>query len=203
MLQRAVLIFGWFAIAFGQSPSRAILVNLDTANWTREKGASAGSEGVMIRADQTTGGMDLLVRFPAGHVIAPHWHESNERIFVAEVNSRFVKIPATPFSRRAASLFYRYARSNVCRVLQRPVARSIFPGTVSSIRTRRNRSRTLTSLTSSQVRMSPSPRPSCLNAALGGLASSPVKSPSPISRIDVDSGEFETCPSWGPSVEID
>ena len=84
MLQRAVLIFGWFAIAFGQSPSRAILVNLDTANWTREKGASAGSEGVMIRADQTTGGMDLLVRFPAGHVIAPHWHESNERIFVAE-----------------------------------------------------------------------------------------------------------------------
>jgi quercetin dioxygenase-like cupin family protein len=28
--------------------------------------------------------MDLLVRFPAGHVIAPHFHESNERIFVAE-----------------------------------------------------------------------------------------------------------------------
>ena len=27
-----------------------------------------GSEGVMLHSDQTTGGMDLLVRFPAGHV---------------------------------------------------------------------------------------------------------------------------------------
>jgi len=84
MLKRAVLILGSLAVATGQSPSKAILINLDTAAWTHEKGAPAGSEGVMIRADQTTGGMDLLVRFPAGHVIAPHWHDSNERIFVAE-----------------------------------------------------------------------------------------------------------------------
>jgi quercetin dioxygenase-like cupin family protein len=28
--------------------------------------------------------MELLVRFPAGHVIAAHWHESNERILVLE-----------------------------------------------------------------------------------------------------------------------
>ena len=28
--------------------------------------------------------MELLVRFPAGHVFAPHWHESNERIMVLE-----------------------------------------------------------------------------------------------------------------------
>jgi len=26
----------------------------------------------------------LLVRFPAGHVFKPHWHESNERIIVLE-----------------------------------------------------------------------------------------------------------------------
>ena len=38
----------------------------------------------MVHADQATGGIDLLVRFPAGHVIAPHFHDSNERIFVAE-----------------------------------------------------------------------------------------------------------------------
>jgi hypothetical protein len=31
-----------------------------------------------------TGGMDLLVRFPAGHVIPPHFHDSNEHIIVAE-----------------------------------------------------------------------------------------------------------------------
>jgi quercetin dioxygenase-like cupin family protein len=28
--------------------------------------------------------MELLVRFPGGHVIKPHWHESNERIVVLE-----------------------------------------------------------------------------------------------------------------------
>jgi quercetin dioxygenase-like cupin family protein len=83
-LRQLTLTLGILAIAVGQSSSKAIVVNLDTANWTREKGAPAGSEGVMLRADPRTGGMDLLVRFPAGHVIAPHWHESDERIFVAE-----------------------------------------------------------------------------------------------------------------------
>ncbi len=38
----------------------------------------------MLHTDQTTGAMDLLVRFPAGHVIAPHFHDSNERVIVAE-----------------------------------------------------------------------------------------------------------------------
>jgi quercetin dioxygenase-like cupin family protein len=38
----------------------------------------------MVHTDPATGGMDLLVRFPAGHVIAPHFHDSNERVFVAE-----------------------------------------------------------------------------------------------------------------------
>jgi quercetin dioxygenase-like cupin family protein len=38
----------------------------------------------MLHANETTGGLDLLVRFPAGHVIAPHFHESNERIIVVE-----------------------------------------------------------------------------------------------------------------------
>ena len=62
----------------------AVVTNLDTANWTREKGEPAGSEGVLLHTDASTGGMDLLVRFPAGHVIAPHSHESNERIIVLE-----------------------------------------------------------------------------------------------------------------------
>jgi quercetin dioxygenase-like cupin family protein len=79
-----LLILGSLVIATGQSTSTAIVTNLDTASWTHEKGDPAGSESVMLRMDQTTGGMDLLVRFPAGHVIAPHSHESNERIVVVE-----------------------------------------------------------------------------------------------------------------------
>ena len=79
-----LLFLGILAAAAGQSPSKAIVVNLDTANWTHEKGAADGSEGVMLRTDPATGGMDLLVRFPAGHVIPPHFHESNEHIIVVE-----------------------------------------------------------------------------------------------------------------------
>lgn len=77
-------ILGSVAFLAAQSGSKAIVINLNTANWTHEKGDPPGSEGVMVRTDPTTGGMDLLVRFPAGHVIAPHFHDSNERIFVAE-----------------------------------------------------------------------------------------------------------------------
>src|SRR5277367_2038145 len=79
-LRHMLMMMGSLAIASGQ----AVVVNLDTAKWTHDKGAPAETEGVMVRADPTTGGMDLLVRFPAGHIIAPHFHDSNERIFVAE-----------------------------------------------------------------------------------------------------------------------
>src|ERR1035438_2790368 len=79
-----VLVLGSFALAAGQSPSKAIVVNLDTAKWTHEKGAADDSEGVMLRTDSASGGMDLLVRFPAGHVIPPHFHDSNEHIIVVE-----------------------------------------------------------------------------------------------------------------------
>jgi quercetin dioxygenase-like cupin family protein len=81
---RALLFVGVLAIAAGQSASKAVLVNLDTANWTHEQGAPAESEGVMLHTDPATGGMDLLVRFPAGHIIPPHLHDSNERIVVVE-----------------------------------------------------------------------------------------------------------------------
>jgi len=79
--RRTLLIAGVIAIAAGQPSSRAVLVNLETTHWTPEKD---GSEGTVIRSDSGTGGLDLLVRFPAGHVIPAHFHDSNERIFVAE-----------------------------------------------------------------------------------------------------------------------
>lgn len=71
------------AIANGQ-PSGAILTNLDTAKWTHDKRDPPGSESVALREDSHTGGMELLVRYPAGHVIQPHYHDSNERIIVLE-----------------------------------------------------------------------------------------------------------------------
>ena len=77
-------ILGSVAFLAAQSGSKAIVINLSTANWTHEKGDPPESEGVVVQTDPATGGMDLLVRFPAGHVIAPHFHDSNERIFVAE-----------------------------------------------------------------------------------------------------------------------
>ena len=78
------MLLGGIAIAASQAMTEAIVTNLSTANWTHEKGAVGGSEGVMLRTDPKTRGLDLLVQFPAGHVIAPHFHDSNERIVVVE-----------------------------------------------------------------------------------------------------------------------
>jgi len=62
----------------------AVIVNGATSQWTHDAGDPPGSESVMLRGDGRAGGLELLVRFPAGHVFAPHWHESNERIIVLE-----------------------------------------------------------------------------------------------------------------------
>jgi quercetin dioxygenase-like cupin family protein len=70
--------------ALAQSPSKAVITNLDSAAWTHDKGDPPGEESVMLHADPATGGMDLLVHLPGGHIIAPHFHESNERIIVIE-----------------------------------------------------------------------------------------------------------------------
>jgi quercetin dioxygenase-like cupin family protein len=83
-IKHALLFFGILAIAAGQAGSQRLVVNLDTANWTHEKGAPDGSGGVVLHSDANTGGIDYLVRFPAGHVIAPHFHDSNERVIVVE-----------------------------------------------------------------------------------------------------------------------
>lgn len=82
--KQMLLIAGSLAISAGQSGSGAILTNLGTAKWVHEKGDPPGAESVMLREDAQTRGMELLVRLPAGHVIAPHSHESNERIIVLE-----------------------------------------------------------------------------------------------------------------------
>jgi quercetin dioxygenase-like cupin family protein len=83
-LRQTALLLAFLTTAAGQANTQAVIINLDTANWEHEKGSPDGSEGTLVHADQSTGGIDLLVRFPAGHVIAPHFHDSNERIFIAE-----------------------------------------------------------------------------------------------------------------------
>ena len=79
-----VLLGAVGAWLWGQTPSKAVIVNPGEAKWTREKNAPADTESIMIRQDAATGGMEIMVRFPAGHVFKPHWHESNERVMVTE-----------------------------------------------------------------------------------------------------------------------
>ncbi|MCU1235109.1 MAG: Cupin 2, conserved barrel domain protein [Candidatus Solibacter sp.] len=64
--------------------AQSVTANLADAKWTHDKGDPPGSENVFLRQDAQTGGMELLVRYPAGHVFAPHWHSVNERIVVLE-----------------------------------------------------------------------------------------------------------------------
>lgn len=76
--------FALFLLTAGLTMAQPVLTNLGTAKWTHDKGDPPGSESVFLRQDAQTGGMELLVRFPAGHVLAPHWHSVNERIVVLE-----------------------------------------------------------------------------------------------------------------------
>jgi quercetin dioxygenase-like cupin family protein len=71
-------------VKFGLLLAASVITNLDTAKWEHDKNDPPGSESVLLRMDQQTHAMELLVRFPAGHVIPPHTHESNERIMVLE-----------------------------------------------------------------------------------------------------------------------
>src|SRR5262249_18179857 len=92
-----------------QSSSKAVLTNLNTAKWEHEKNDPPGSESVMLRMDEKTHAMELLVRFPAGHVIAPHTHESNERIIVLE-GQLTLRQDSGPTGLNAGGYAYRPAR---------------------------------------------------------------------------------------------
>jgi hypothetical protein len=63
---------------------QAVAANLDAVKWTHGANDPAGSESVVLREDARTGGLELLARYPAGHVFKPHWHESNERVLLIE-----------------------------------------------------------------------------------------------------------------------
>jgi quercetin dioxygenase-like cupin family protein len=74
-------------LAAAQTSSRAniaIVVDEPDAKWEHEKTDPPGAESVVLREDPSSGALELLVRYPAGHVFAPHWHNTNERIVLLE-----------------------------------------------------------------------------------------------------------------------
>ncbi len=85
--QRALLLIASFLLVSAQPAPEAVVVNPASAAWTRDK----DSESVLLHQDHTRGGMDLLVRFPAGHVIPAHFHDSDERIVVVEGRLRLAR----------------------------------------------------------------------------------------------------------------
>lgn len=62
----------------------AVVANLATAKWVHDAGDPPGATNVLLREDAKSGGMELLVRYPAGHTFRPHWHSANERIILLE-----------------------------------------------------------------------------------------------------------------------
>jgi quercetin dioxygenase-like cupin family protein len=80
-----VAMAAWLAgFACPQSPDAALIVNPDHATWIREANDPPGSESIVLREDARTGGLEMLVSYPPGHVFAPHSHDSNERILLIE-----------------------------------------------------------------------------------------------------------------------
>lgn len=81
MIMKPVLgAFTAAALLICQTNSGAIRVNAAEAKWEHEARDPQGAESVTLREDPATGGMELLVHYPGGHIFKPHWHNSNERI---------------------------------------------------------------------------------------------------------------------------
>jgi quercetin dioxygenase-like cupin family protein len=75
----ATLLFA--TLAFAQSAA-VVIPDLATAKWTHDN--RDGSDSVFLKEDPKTGAMDLLVRYPGGKKLAPHWHSVNERLILLE-----------------------------------------------------------------------------------------------------------------------
>jgi quercetin dioxygenase-like cupin family protein len=72
------------ALLLSQTASKSVIANLSTSKWVHDAGDPPGSENVVLREDPQSGALELLVRYPAGHVFRPHWHSVNERIILLE-----------------------------------------------------------------------------------------------------------------------
>src|SRR5437879_1204455 len=70
-------------LAFAQSAA-VVIPDLAKAKWSHEPNDPPGAEGVFLRQDEKTGGMDLLARYAAGQKLPAHWHSVNERLILLE-----------------------------------------------------------------------------------------------------------------------
>jgi quercetin dioxygenase-like cupin family protein len=79
-LAAALLVVG---TALAWAPSAVVVVpNLADAKWSHDP--KDNSDSVFLFQDPKTGAMDLLVRYPAGKKLGPHWHSVNERLVLLE-----------------------------------------------------------------------------------------------------------------------
>jgi quercetin dioxygenase-like cupin family protein len=77
----AAMAAGMLLAQSGANPP--VISNQKDAAWAPEAG-TPGADGALLREDPQTGGLELFVHYPAGHVFAPHWHSANERIILLE-----------------------------------------------------------------------------------------------------------------------
>ena len=75
MSLRCVLFLCFTAVLIAEEP---VIVHPSSASWEK----SGASESITLRDTPTA--FELLVRYPAGHEFAPHWHSTNERIVLLE-----------------------------------------------------------------------------------------------------------------------
>jgi anti-sigma factor ChrR (cupin superfamily) len=72
------------AVAAQTGGGSLVMVDPGTAHWEHQQTDPPGAESVILHEDAASGGTEMLVRYPAGHQFAPHWHSANERMVVIE-----------------------------------------------------------------------------------------------------------------------
>jgi hypothetical protein len=69
---RLILVVAAAGILLGRSSAiQPVVSNQKDLTWAPETG-TPGADGALLREDPQTGGLELLVHYPAGHVFAPH-----------------------------------------------------------------------------------------------------------------------------------
>jgi len=68
----------------GELTEKTVIVNPAENEWQHDPGDPSGSQSITLREDAKTMGIELLARYPAGHVFPPHWHSANERVVMLE-----------------------------------------------------------------------------------------------------------------------
>ncbi|HEY4902303.1 MAG TPA: DUF4437 domain-containing protein [Candidatus Sulfotelmatobacter sp.] len=74
----------WLPQSNTAASQQVIVASPNDAKWESESHNPNSSQSATLREDPQTGGIEILVRYPAGFVFPPHWHSANERIILLE-----------------------------------------------------------------------------------------------------------------------